>query len=168
MEGPSRQHDSRRDARPQSSFGNIVAGLEVDYNFADARYEGTEKNSFGSFGTFRGRLGYVIDRTLIFATAGLAVARIPGSTEITADLYYAPVPSFSKSTWGWVAGGGVEHALNSKLTIKAEALYADFRSSSADTFEIIPSSPFGPATTAKSFQSNTSAVFGRVGTNFKF
>ena len=41
-------------------FGNIVAGLEADYNFANAQnytmWDGGT-TTLGSFGTFRGRLG---------------------------------------------------------------------------------------------------------------
>ena len=144
-------------------FGNIVAGLEADYNFANATtnaYSGYGTTTLGSFGTFRGRLGYAIDRTLIFATAGVAVARISGRTTIGDDA------SFSKLTSGWVAGGGVEYALTNMLTVKAEALYADFGSASGNNVLVVAGPPSGIRTTE--FQSKTSAVIGRVGMNFKF
>jgi outer membrane immunogenic protein len=130
--------------------GNIVAGLEADYNFAKATYDTNELTSVGSFGTFRGRLGYAIDRTMIFATAGVAVAQISGR--------YSEA-SYNKLTSSWVAGGGMEYALTNMLTVKAEALYADFGSASDNK-------TVGPVTAE--VKAETSAVIGRMGMNFKF
>jgi outer membrane immunogenic protein len=130
--------------------GNIVAGLEADYNFAKATYDTSEVASVGSFGTFRGRLGYAIDRTMIFATAGVAV------TQLSGRYGYASYNEFSSS---WVAGGGVEYALTNMLTVKAEALYADFGSAGDNkTVGLV---------TAEA-KAETSAVIGRMGMNFKF
>ena len=112
----------------------------------------------GSFGTFRGRLGYAIDRTMIFATAGVAVTQLSGKYETS---------SFNEHASGWVAGGGVEYALTNMLTVKAEALYADFGSASDTTVEVVTGGPSAGTLTTK-LQSKTSTVIGRVGMNFKF
>ena len=144
-------------------FGSMVAGLEADYNFAKGTtnnvYDGYArdgKSTFGSFGTVRGRLGYAMDRTLFFVTAGLAVADIKGKSG------YSCTTGFSKQKFGWVAGGGVEYALTNSLTVKAEALYADFGSMSA-------SKTYGYQGCAhQTFKSKTTAVIGRTGLNFKF
>ena len=151
-------------------FGNIVVGLEADYNFANAIQNKSFNNfmgpssllttTLGSFGTFRGRVGYAIDRTLIFATAGVAVAHISGSADHGDDA------SFNKFTLGWVTGGGVENALTNTLTLKAEALYADFGSPSGINVYVGSSPPSSIRTT--DFKSKTSAVTGRMGMNFKF
>jgi outer membrane immunogenic protein len=130
--------------------GNIVAGLEADYNFSKATYDTNEVASVGSFGTFRGRLGYAIDRTMIFATAGVAV------TQLSGRFGFASYNEFSSS---WVAGGGVEYALTNMLTVKAEALYADFGSASDKKTDGL--------VTAEA-KAETSAVIGRMGMNFKF
>jgi outer membrane immunogenic protein len=77
------------------------------------------------WGTLRGRAGYTFDSVLIYATTGLAFANIddtsigntPGETAIEKGLRA-----------GWVIGTGVEYALDSLWTLKAEYLHMDFGS----------------------------------------
>ena len=82
------------------------------------------KTSFGPlWGTVRGRAGVVVDRALLYATAGWAfmdvdevsIGNTPGETATNKD-------------WrsGWVLGAGVEYALFPGVTGKVEYLHMDF------------------------------------------
>ncbi|AYM82159.1 outer membrane protein [Agrobacterium tumefaciens str. Cherry 2E-2-2] len=95
--------------------GNIVYGIENDfnYNFEDNSDATVEWDASG-----RGRIGYAWDRTLFFATAGIAAAGakvdVPGAGKKDDILI------------GWTAGGGVEHALTDNILVRGEYRYSDF------------------------------------------
>ncbi len=144
-------------------YGNVVVGLEGDYSFAtaksgfgDSNYVAGESKLTG-FGTLRARFGFALDRTLVYATGGLAIANLQSKTVLyndDADCRSA----FKKASFGWTAGAGVEHALSNNVTLKIEALYADFGKKS-----VLNSDNCGCTTSFK----NTAAV-ARVGLNYKF
>ncbi|MEZ2127830.1 MULTISPECIES: outer membrane protein [unclassified Sinorhizobium] len=97
--------------------GNIVYGFENDfnYNFEDGNEASLEWDASG-----RGRVGYALDRTLVFATAGVAVTG--GKVD---------VPDIRKKDdilIGWTAGGGIEHAVTDKILVRGEYRYSDFGS----------------------------------------
>ncbi len=74
--------------------------------------------------TVRGRIGYAMDRTLVYFTGGWA-----GSDLDTADSTIYPTSSQavsgSKLLSGYTLGGGIEWALGNNWSVKAEYLYAD-------------------------------------------
>ncbi|HEY0124293.1 MAG TPA: outer membrane protein [Rhizobium sp.] len=95
--------------------GNIVYGIENDfnYNFGDNKESSLEWDASG-----RARVGYALDRTLFFATGGVAAA---GGK--------ADVPAVGKKDdilIGWTAGGGVEHAFTDNILVRGEYRYSDF------------------------------------------
>lgn len=121
-------------------WGNIVSGVEGDF-----QYLGFRKSFDGTFGTvfagtqgthtdvnvdwlftFRGRVGLALNRTLLYATGGLAVAdvRFAQSNFFPA---FATIDALSvnKTKAGWVIGGGIEQALWDKWSIKVEYLHID-------------------------------------------
>ena len=76
----------------------------------------------GSFGTFRGRLGYALGSTAVwlpYVTGGLALAGIKSW-----DAFWPASSSDLRA--GWTIGGGIETILTTNLTFKLEYLYADF------------------------------------------
>ncbi|EFO31785.1 22 kDa outer membrane protein [Roseibium sp. TrichSKD4] len=101
---------------------NIVAGVELDFQMTDL-YENTVRNgvnvktSSAWNSSARARLGYAMDRFLVYGTAGLAIADLSinanGASEDTTAL-------------GWTAGAGVEGAISNNLTARVEYLYQDF------------------------------------------
>ncbi|MGU3450564.1 outer membrane protein [Methylobacterium sp. 391_Methyba4] len=123
---------------PGSGF---VVGFETDlqgtaFAKADAAYLGTTpyysvRPSLDYFGTVRGRLGYAIDRVLIYGTGGFAYG---GGTRSTyAGSYPYTLPATDRT--GYAAGGGIEYAFTEKLSAKVEALYLHLgRGSSAATY----------------------------------
>ncbi|MDQ0458246.1 outer membrane protein [Rhizobium paknamense] len=95
--------------------GSIVYGIENDFNYSFDD-KGNAKSEWDASG--RARVGYTMDRTLIFATAGLAAAGAK-----------ADVPASGKKDEiliGWTAGAGIEHALTDHILIRGEYRYSDF------------------------------------------
>ncbi|MCR5942718.1 porin family protein [Ochrobactrum sp. XJ1] len=95
--------------------GSIVYGIENDfnYNFEDKNDANLEWDASG-----RARVGYALDRTLVYATGGVAAAG--GKVD---------VPGVGKKDdilIGWTAGGGVEHAFTNNVTVRGEYRYSDF------------------------------------------
>jgi len=112
-------------------INQFVLGLEGDVNgssYSGSVYNivlGTTLSSRAPVdGSVRGRLGYAFDRTLIYATGGVAFASIchgylgsalvPGSATLT------------DSRVGWTVGGGVEYAVTQNWSLRAEYRYTDY------------------------------------------
>lgn len=68
--------------------------------------------------TVRGRLGFAAGNVLVYATGGGAF----GDVEMTSIGFN---PSQKDTRAGWSAGGGIELALTSKISVKAEYLHID-------------------------------------------
>jgi outer membrane immunogenic protein len=113
---------------------SLVLGVEADLAYADVDGDfsnGEEGSASMDFlGTLRARAGIALgetDRTLLFATAGLAVG------EFNVDDFEGE--SDGNTHLGLVVGGGVEHMLTDSFSIKAEYNYLDFESKDYDDAE---------------------------------
>ncbi|MGG6897623.1 outer membrane protein [Rhizobium sp. BR 315] len=95
--------------------GNIVYGIENDFNysFKDKKETNLEWDASG-----RARVGYALDRTLFFATAGVAAAG--GKVDVPA------VGKKDDILIGWTAGSGIEHAVTGNVIVRGEYRYSDF------------------------------------------
>jgi outer membrane immunogenic protein len=113
---------------------NWVLGSEVDFSFADIKANGiasllaapvTTKIDF--LGTARARLGYAMDRTLLYVTAGMAWAHVKTNETIPVGVIGTV---FAPDTYhvGWALGGGLEYAFDPRWSVKVEYLYADLGS----------------------------------------
>ncbi len=103
----------------------------------------------------RSRIGYALDRLLIYATGGLAYgqARLAGTmvdsgTTLVICFMCTPTPfggTAQFATWrvnaGWVLGAGIEGALVDNWTWKAEYIYVDLGS-----LNVSAPGPFAPET----------------------
>ena len=80
-------------------------------------------------GSFRGRLGFAVDRSLFYVTAGVANGGWRGGSTIAlagsgaAGLFNAPVSKSSQIKF--VAGGGLEFLVNPNWSARAEYLLVD-------------------------------------------
>lgn len=100
--------------------GNWIFGVEGDVTHAWSEEDYTDI-SFGVDWQWsaRGRIGYAIDRTLIFGAAGVAGSQ--------AQLVVPAFPlQIDDSLVGWTLGTGLEHALNDNWRIRAEYRYVDY------------------------------------------
>ncbi len=95
----------------------LIAGIETDLAIS-----GMDGSSGGTsfeldyLGTVRGRLGYALDRYMLYGTAGLAYGR--------GDVRRASL-SNEQTHLGWTIGLGVEAMIAPNVTARLEYLYAD-------------------------------------------
>jgi outer membrane immunogenic protein len=164
--------------------GIWVYGLEADvqnFNATASRDTGIIAAPFGQTGRFqdtfdtswlvtiRPRFGIAIDRALLYATGGMAIAELKLSQQATVCNNGGCLPHLdgaaSSTKVGWVVGGGVEHALTGNWSVKAEYLYMDFGPVSLRRF--VDSGGIFP----NLFIDNTAnlrAHIARFGINYKF
>ncbi|WP_291862516.1 outer membrane beta-barrel protein [Bradyrhizobium sp.] len=116
------------------------------------------------FGTARGRLGYSVGSTLLYATGGYAYGSV--KTNIDSAFLSGPVTSrFSETKGGWTVGGGIETPASllalfgPNWTSKSEYLYVDLGSTSG-----IIADPGNPAVSTTKV---TQHIF-RSGLNYHF
>ena len=180
---------------------NWLIGAEADYNWSGARGTGRSnfwlgsvgnstynaKESIGSFGTLRGRLGYIPTSVLlIYATGGLAYGNVSenaslspapgnvGSGDSAGGFGYAcwsGVACFagasSKTSVGWTLGAGGEFAITNNITFKAEYLYVNLgRANGVDSVATAGGAPAPSSFTANFAAASLNVV--RAGLNWKF
>jgi outer membrane immunogenic protein len=123
-----------------------VVGLEGDIDYASAKRSsnfafthgsedvvGQQSSNLRWLSTVRGRLGYAWDRSLLYATGGLAIGEINSSVSATDTTKINAVPvivaqfsgSDSAPHVGWTLGAGFEYALTDRMSAKLEYLYFD-------------------------------------------
>lgn len=113
--------------------GQLVAGVEADLDFAGLGGSGAPRpGAFTSgtvtgVGTLRGRLGYAMDRALVYVTGGYTGANMRGSL---VDNAVSPNLYFNQSNYlnGFVIGLGLEYAMTPNISVKAEYLYSGYGS----------------------------------------
>jgi len=107
--------------------GGWIGGVEGDIGLMDARSSDRAATSrIGPWwGTIRARAGYAFGETLVYATGGAAFA------EFDETVAGGAVVTSHDTRSGWVAGGGVEHAIAANITAKVEYLHMDFGSFNA-------------------------------------
>ncbi|MBG0809129.1 carbohydrate porin [Methylosinus sp. H3A] len=127
--------------------GPWVYGLETDLNFlglrrastgvfpAPAAYRPLGITAYGLtsdengdyFASIRARLGYAVDRTLFYATGGVAAGGGRGASNLVfydagpLGLFFAPVSKSSRMKYA--VGAGVEYALYDHLSARLEYVY---------------------------------------------
>ncbi len=166
-----------------------VLGIEADIQYSDIRdtvnaqttlavagpngtAAGTRNNLFTTqmeyFGTVRGRLGYSFDRSLIYATGGLAYGDVTNAATFT-----GVAPGFAtqfvgrrnRTDTGYTVGGGIEHAFAPGWSLKAEYLYYDLGDNTVPVLNIAgPAAAGGPGYNSR-FQNDGHIV--RMGLNYK-
>jgi outer membrane immunogenic protein len=144
---------------------NWLIGIEADGSWTGLKE--TKRFPIGGGGAFhiandkidwlaslRGRVGLVAGQTLFYATGGVAFANFNAGWSFTSGSARAQA---DKTTAGWVAGGGIEHAFSRNWSARAEFLHYGLGNKS------ITSTTGGTYTTA--FRHDVSVV--RLGINFR-
>lgn len=81
-----------------------------------------------ALGLFSGRVGYSVDRTLLFGKGGAALAHVKYVVNVPGVVSETP----TAQRLGWIIGAGVEHALTEHWSIKAEYNYIDLGTDRVD------------------------------------
>ena len=124
--------------------GNIVFGVEGEVNFSDADKSGPGfpgpsfgfvrngiKSEIDLSAALRGRIGYAMDRTLIYLAGGFAWADVSlDGTAIGGPGRF----TYGETLTGWTLGAGVEHAFTQNWVARLDYRYSDFGS---DTFNFV-------------------------------
>jgi outer membrane immunogenic protein len=155
-------------------YNNFVFGLEDDFSWINAHGSHQDLPPFNTttlsetqqkwLNTIRGRVGYAIDRVMLYGTVGAALTE--GQVLVSNPALFGTVSDHQVHS-GWVAGAGVEWAAYSvpwaDVTFKVEYLHADFGS----TLYINPSVAF-PGLTVVTRETHLSDDMVRAGVNLKF
>ncbi|CAN7563902.1 outer membrane protein [Brucella pseudogrignonensis] len=117
------------------SSENFVYGLEANLDYADSknsrntfRGDATTHSDIGFNGALRARVGYSVDRALIYAAGGLAVADIEYKAT---DLSGTAKKSSTQA--GYTIGGGVEYAVTDNVLLRTEYAFSDYGDKSVST-----------------------------------
>ena len=143
-------------------INSMVAGLEADISLSSAKgstltqpfVNSPYSAKMSAFGTLRARVGFTVDRALIYATGGLAYAQYKSTLN---DVIFPFTVSSGSSKFGWTLGAGFEYAVTNNWSVKAEYLYMQFPNKN------VVSNPVGYAFTFKE-----KASIARAGVNYRF
>jgi outer membrane immunogenic protein len=110
--------------------GNIVLGIEG--SFSGTTIQGTTtcifvfecKREVDNIATVTGRVGYAMDRSLLYVLGGGAWAKLSSDFSIAG----VTLATDSQQHSGWVAGFGFEHALSNNVTMRIEYSHIDLGS----------------------------------------
>lgn len=106
-------------------MGSVVLGVEGDIEALNARGErgGLFRVQQDWQGSVRGRIGYALDRFMIYGAAGVAFSRFEYG-------YFNPVAglgeSGSFSRTGWTVGGGINFAWTDNVVFGLDYRYTDY------------------------------------------
>jgi outer membrane immunogenic protein len=103
-------------------FDNFLIGVEGDisYNWNDRHFNvGGTRGDVGTDveGSLRARLGYAMDRTLIYATGGWVA---------TNGFVDTPANDTDRTFHGWTLGAGVDWAVTENIFVRGEYRYNNF------------------------------------------
>jgi outer membrane immunogenic protein len=110
-------------------FGQWVLGLEADFSGTDLNASDTDAAGFSHAtntywtSTVTGRVGYAVDRWLIYGKGGVAIANERDT--VTSPLGVSANSGTTTQT-GWTAGGGVEYAIDRNWSARIEYDYLGF------------------------------------------
>jgi outer membrane immunogenic protein len=100
---------------------NWVFGVEADISGSDISQTNgiapLASSKVNYFGTARARLGYTVDRVMVYGTGGLAWAH---------DRVNDGLVQANGTQVGWTGGAGIEYAFAPNWSTKLEWLYADY------------------------------------------
>lgn len=111
---------------------NFVVGVEGDFEGTSVNDTGTgtlgftHKTDIKWLGSIRGRLGYTMSQTMIYATGGWAFGEVEITKAVAAGA--APFATYSDTRNGWTLGAGIEHAFTPNWSARAEYRYTDLGS----------------------------------------
>jgi outer membrane immunogenic protein len=115
--------------------GSFVFGLDMDFGGVVADGEGTEhvkgteedirfQHGMDWTAHIRGRLGFALDRVLVYGAGGLAIADF--DVKSNRSLQSENDLDDGGHATGWSVGGGIEYAVTDHLLVRAEFLHDEY------------------------------------------
>ncbi len=162
-------------------MGSLVAGLEADIEYFRRRAQITgagidttgntlwvsNRVSSSYLATLRGRLGFALDRALLYVTGGLAISDVNYSSLMFTTLGAgAGAFQVNSTKLGWTLGAGVEYAITNNWSVKGEYLYAQF--SGANGVGVLGPNAGGFSNIYVSSVGKQSNHIARLGLNYRF
>jgi outer membrane immunogenic protein len=160
-------------------FGPIVAGVELSASALAAKGEQREnplpgndyhtKAELGPILAAKGRLGFALDRFMVYAAGGYAWSQLDYSASFTSGVdpvTLMPIRTRIDDSFdmhGFVYGGGVEFALGKNVSLGVEYLQYDFGDSDVQTFKVTNS-----GITAEKLKADLDLATVQARLNFKF
>lgn len=113
--------------------GAFVYGAEADIEAANisggfvdnVQHAGIGSDRYDWLASIRARMGYAMDRTMVYGTGGVSFAHIE-NTYSQVLLPPNTSESFDKLRTGWTVGAGVDYALTDKVILGAEYRFTNF------------------------------------------
>lgn len=103
----------------------VVVGIDTDLNYNTAKdTKGRIRNDLQWSGATRGKIGYAMDRVMVYGAGGVAYGGVKAR---------AGGGGTTKTAVGWTAGGGVEALVADNVTARAEYRYNDYGSEKLST-----------------------------------
>jgi outer membrane immunogenic protein len=154
-------------------------GVEADANYFNLKQSKTVTSPFPAGGSFttsnavstdwlvtlRPRVGYAVDRTLFYATGGLALTELNFGASYADTAGQREAANLSRTKVGWTAGAGIEHAFTNNWSAKVEYLYSDFGKQSVSA-PVLPGTAPIPGIITQDVDLKTNTV--RGGLNYHF
>lgn len=148
----------------------IVLGLEADITYNTARgranvnaFDPSHVTAHSNFaGSLRARVGFAVDRALIYVTSGVALGN-------PSQRWFQPSGAAWKSDGtqvGFVIGAGVEYMITPQWIIRAEAMHYDFGSRNVPN--ITPAGSPDSWNTGYLMRARSSQTQARVGAAYRF
>lgn len=147
----------------EGDLGNLGLAGSGGY-YVPFGYDASTTTDADFYMTLRGRLGFVANNWLLYATAGYLGAQTDVSILAACDfLCGTPAVSATKSDFrnGWTVGGGIELAIEGAWTAKIEYLFYDLGSTDLTT-------PAGAGLPATNWSVDTDGSLVRAGINYRF
>jgi len=115
---------------------SFVLGAEGDIEFSNLSGDtnilfsptselGQIKQDIDWLGSLRLRLGYAMDRALIYVTGGAAVGGVDMKIRIDPAVGGGGDAGDTETRWGWTLGGGFEYAFTDEVSANIEYRYTD-------------------------------------------
>ncbi len=112
--------------------------------------------------SLRGRIGYAWDRTLLYATGGVAWTQLKG----TVGLVGIGTFTDDQTITGGTVGGGLEYAWTNNISIGVEGRYTWYGNQNFNNSGAIPVIGAAPLAVTHNVSLDTAEVMGKI--NFKF
>jgi outer membrane immunogenic protein len=153
--------------------GSLVVGIEAQFDWIDAENAAAAQGGGGSelssrlkmFGTAGGRIGYAFDRVLPYVKVGLAGARYRQEVDTIGATTVTPFIGGNQNVLGIATGAGIEVAVFSNLSFKAEYDFAYLGTNGAALSCVSPACAGTPTVSLDIRQNFQSILFG---VNYRF